>query len=870
MTVRLCSHSVRLTETAWHGDFFGGRERRNEVARTGSGTRASGGSGKRADGQGTKERARVRSRQRAARAATSIAFGFAAVGSLALAAPAAAENVHVPTQTITGFTGNPFNTPRAVAVDNSSGPNAGDVYVVDNNNYRVDRFSPTGEFLTSWGKEVNEGTGDPNICSNAGAPANICKPGVFSESSPYGIGNSFSIAVDPSSGPSQGDIYVNSGSTIQKFDPTGHLVTSFGGTPFPGAISISGFESPAIAVDSSGILYVIRGNTLSRFSENGAVLGTVTVPFDAYTGASGALALEPSGDFFAEASGNFGPGPIKKVSSTGVDLGRVSVGTMENHGLAYDPGTDELLAAYQQYPVSAVRAFRFNGSDEVLQPGGGACALGPSGCGPSEEFANEGELNSFNGGATGVGLNTANHTLYVADTYNSVIRAYRLINVPKVTTGATEDVTRTSVRFLGHVDPDGAGEVTSCRFEYGTTKEYELGTVPCQPATTAVATDVSAELPVGTLTAQTQYYYRLVAGNANGDRPGAGQTFNTLGAVIGVDTNPAVDVQRLSAQFNGVYTGDDVDTSFYFEYGPTEEYGQKTEVIDDGARIGFREIAMQVSGLYAYYSYHYRFVAENEYGVTAGSDQTFHTLAPALPSVEKTFASSVDPERAIVNAEIDPGEGLTVYRFEYGSSTYGSRTLVAGPIDPNELDRMATAELSGLASGTTYHFRVIATNFAGTTFGPDQTFTTPSAPVVASASASGVTRTAATLNAMINPGFSLTTYHFDYGTSASYGSSTRESGPLGPDSAGHATSAALDGLAPGTLYHFRAVASNAIGTTFGVDETFTTQPPEAERREGGAKRCKKGFRRRGGRCVRRKHRKRQHRGHRRHARARHG
>src|SRR5262249_49892209 len=155
------------------------------------------------------------------------------------AGPAAAENVHVPTQTITGFPNNPFSTPRAVAVDSSSGPNAGDIYVVDNNTSRVVSFTADGEFRVAWGREFNEGTGDPNICSSAGPPANICKSGIFTFGSiPYGIGNSFSAAVDSSSGPSQGDVYVNTESRIQKFDPTGHLVTSFGGSPFPGAISI--------------------------------------------------------------------------------------------------------------------------------------------------------------------------------------------------------------------------------------------------------------------------------------------------------------------------------------------------------------------------------------------------------------------------------------------------------------------------------------------------------------------------------------------------------------------------------------------------------------------------------------------------------
>jgi hypothetical protein len=791
------------------------------------------------------------------RAPLSLVLLIAVAGLLACTAgPASAENVHVPTQTITGFTGNPFNQPRAVAVDSSSGPHSGDIYVTDNSNARVVRFTAAGEFRVAWGRNVNEGTGDPNICSSAGAPENICKPGTYTfNNSPYGIGNSFSIAVDSTSGPSQGDIYVNTESMIQKFDPTGHLVTSFGGTPFPGAISVGGFESPRIAVDSSGALFVLLGNSLKKYSENGAFLSTVTLPFNAYTGAEGGFAMAPAGDFFAESPGSFGPGPIRKVSSTGVELGRVPAGSMAFHGLAYDPGANELLGVFQQYPVSAVSAFRFNGSGEVIQPGGGTCALGPSGCGASEEFANEGELNSFNGGASGAGVNTIDHTLWIVDTYNNSVRAYKLINVPKVTTGGTENLTRTSVKFLGHVDPDGAGTVSKCLFEYGTTKSYELGNVPCVPATTSVSTDVGAELLAGTLKAQTLYHYRLVAGNANGDRPGADQTVKTLDAVGATTTQPAENVGKITATFKGSYMGDGLDTSFYFEYGPTEEYGQKTVDIDHGTGSGTQSVGFNVTGLYSYYFYHYRLVAHNAFGTTYGADRTFHTEAPDLPTVENTFASEVDQDSARLSAQLDLGEGLTVYRFEYGTTeTYGTRTLTDGPLDPEGSNHTATAELSDLSPGALYHFRVIATNFSGTTVGPDETFITPSAPSVDSASATGVTRTSATLGALINPGLSLSTYHFDYGRTAAYGSATPQSAPIGPDNVSHAIGAALSGLSPGTVYHFRAVATNAIGITAGIDQTFTTLPPE-EVSPPAAEKCKKHFVRKHGKCVRRKHRR---------------
>src|SRR5262249_9135064 len=187
-----------------------------------------------------------------------------------------------------------------------------------------------------------------------------------------------------------------------------------------------------------------------------------------------------------------------------------------------------------------------------------------------------------------------------------------------------------------------------------------------------------------------------------------------------------------------------------------------------------------------------------------------------------TFASDVGQSRATVNAQVDTGSGLTLYRFEYGTdASYGSRTPPGGPIDPEGADQMATATIEEHAPGTTYHYRGRLTNCSGSSVGPDHTFTTPSLPVIASTSASAVGQTSATLGALINPSLSLTTYRFEYGTSTAYGASTPEAA-AGSGGAALAVSSVVTGLAPGTTYHYRVVADNGVGGAIGNDQTFTT------------------------------------------------
>ena len=102
-------------------------------------------------------------------------------------------------------------------------------------------------------------------------------------------------------------------------------------------------------------------------------------------------------------------------------------------------------------------------------------------------------------------------------------------------------------------------------------------------------------------------------------------------------------------------------------------------------------------------------------------------------------------------------------------------------------------------------------------------------PSVTGQAALSVTDTAATVGASINANGLATTYRLSYGTTASYGQETAAL-DLGADSAAHAVSQLLSGLAPSTTYHFQVVATNAGCTTAGPDTTFTTiastTPPE--------------------------------------------
>jgi sugar lactone lactonase YvrE len=112
-----------------------------------------------------------------------------------------------------------------------------------------------------------------------------------------------------------------------------------------------------------------------------------------------------------------------------------------------------------------------------------------------------------------------------------------------------------------------------------------------------------------------------------------------------------------------------------------------------------------------------------------------------------------------------------------------------------------------------------------------------SQPAVAEATsqpASAVKATELTLKGTVNPGGSATTYRFEYGTTSSYGTSV----PAPGESAGSGTDAVSESriianLQPETTYHFRIVAANTYGTSYGQD-AYATTPPAFEFSFGGS------------------------------------
>jgi hypothetical protein len=195
--------------------------------------------------------------------------------------------------------------------------------------------------------------------------------------------------------------------------------------------------------------------------------------------------------------------------------------------------------------------------------------------------------------------------------------------------------------------------------------------------------------------------------------------------------------------------------------------------------------------------------------------------APAIfPTVIGGKASEVTNSSATVTGSINPEGTATTYQFQYGTTTSYGLVAPASPqsVGSDSTTHVVSTQLTGLLSRTEYHYRLVAINSNGTSYGSDGTFATGEPPSVEAESSSAATSTEATLKANIDDGNAQSTYHFEYGPTSAYGTVTPEE-PLSSEA-----QTRIVGLSPETTYHYRVVATNEHGTIDGEDETFTTAP----------------------------------------------
>lgn len=369
-----------------------------------------------------------------------------------------------------------FQAPFGIATDAS-----GNVYVADCSRNDVQKFDPSGVYLTKWGSGPAAGNGQFNCPRD--------------------------VAVD-ATGVYVVDYYNN---RVQKFDTSGVYLSQFNNAGH------GTFDQPVgVAADGLGHAYVIdtsatdnENQRLQRFDTSGAwqaVIGSAGSGPGQY-GKPYGVTTDTGGAIFVSDQGNNRVVGFTAAGAAGPTWGGLGTGDGQFGGLQQGLDADadgDLYVA--DYTLNRFQKFSPTGA-----------FLGKWGTTGSGDLQLSGPMDVASGTAG---------TLYVADAGNDRIVKYGegAVVLPTVTTAAATAVTWSSATLNGTVNPQGTA--TSYRFQYGETIAY--GTTTPTTSAGAGSAGVAVTAALTGLTAQRTYHYRLVA--LRGDAvvaTGADMTFTT-------------------------------------------------------------------------------------------------------------------------------------------------------------------------------------------------------------------------------------------------------------------------------------------------------------------------------------------------------
>jgi hypothetical protein len=586
-----------------------------------------------------------------------------------------------------GFEGG--ESPAGIATEAATG----DVFVVDNGDQRVEKFTEKGAFVSEFkggetpGKEFS--------------------------------GEIEGVAVDNSTGASKGDVYVVDAGfgVVEKFKPKAGApdayeyvceLTGPGGGCHPVGSSPKPFAGPiGVAVDSVGDVYVTEFPSFGPqhvdvFTSEGADVRQLAGLKEPWS-----VAVGPSGDVYVA---ELFHKTVKLTATAGFAVSEFT--SHASLGVTVDPTTGDVFVLESE------------GGDHVgeYEPDGTLI----------EEFG-QGEL----GSGEAIAFDEHNGWVYVSDFEHHEVHVYTpaVTKLPLPETGPCVGAELTGTL-------NAQGEETHWYFAYGETEAYGSRT-PEQVSLAGTPTPVDAAL--ADPSPNTLYHYQLFAYNEHDKISpvgGGDRTCRTPPVPPLATTLPATEIGSRAATLNATINPERDSTTYRFQYTTAQTYapgapdpysaGQSIPLLEAQAGSGTSEqsVDQRPEELQPATTYHYRVTATNTAGEnTNGTDQTF-TTSPATPPLLGTGeASTITQSTTTITAAVNP-EGLsTTYELQYGTSTSYGTQLFTSAGSGHALINIALT-LTGLAPDSTYHYRLTATNREGTTETSDKTFTTTSYPAL--------------------------------------------------------------------------------------------------------------------------------------------
>jgi hypothetical protein len=641
-----------------------------------------------------------------------LATAIVAVG--AIAAPAA-----MGAKAIGGFIGGPlgfgsgqFTQARGIAVSEAGAgaANTGDTYVVESGNQRIQVLDAAGNFKRMWGRNViaQDVPGDLGdtfeICVAAancqGGPATGTAGGLFNN--PQGV------ALNPATG----DVYVSDRGNrrVQQFDAAGNFIRAFGKDVGGAGVDVC-TSTPSCQAGTNG---TGSGQFATSTTVGEGIAVSPVAPHDVFVAdvANRRINQYGAGGVFMRAWGygvdtgvaQFQVCTVASTCQIGNAAGLANGQFSNNNPLSLAIDSQNVVyAADTSSGASANRIVRFDTDLAPVEPGppfpeaSGALLspINPTGAG--------GPLIATTTAALGIEID--------ADTDGGGGDEESLLALRDPNTPATAD---TVVQELDI--PTQGGEASG------------------DPVTEVVRHTLAATIVngLGVDPSTGQIYISFQTGGTPGH--GIFALVEAPSALTDVSVGQPAVIGAESATLTGSIDPANGVVSYRFELNDSGADGDWDPVGSKGyvSGTGSVDVAAAVTGLRPNTFYRVRLVATKQTGLTSSTvvttlEQNFLTDASGPDAMTLGSANRTETS-AQLRGLVDPNGSATSYRFEYGTQEGGSFDHVVpipdGSAGEGNTAQMLVQQVDGLLPSTTYRYRIVATNAAGSDAGDPVSFTT--------------------------------------------------------------------------------------------------------------------------------------------------
>ena len=393
------------------------------------------------------------------------------------------------------------------------------------------------------------------------------------------------------------------------------------------------------------------------------------------------------------------------------------------------------------------------------------------------------------------------------------------ISAPQFSSFSTGSVTQTSASANGSINNEGGSSITQKGIVWSTSQNPTIALTTksfYSYSGNSISNSITGLLPA------TTYYVRAFATNATGTGYSQETSFTTLAFSVPTISSLSTSGAQTSISAYGTinYNGGStvIQKGIVWSTSPNPTIALTTK---SSRTDSVNTINESITGLLPATTYYLRAFATNDTGTGYSEETTFKTLALAAPSISSFNIDSITQTGTNASSYISSNGGSAISQKGFVWSTSPNPTIA---LTTKSISNSNNATITGLLPSTTYYIRAFATNAQGTAYSLETSFTTLaiSIPIISSFSASSITQNRAYASSTINfvGGSLITQKGFVWSTNPNptIALTTKN---ISTDS-GSSLSTSITGLSPGTTYYLRAFATNAMGTGYSSETSFTT------------------------------------------------